>query len=138
MPREACCRHVLYRVVESMADLPSQGSLEIGAELRWLETGSTHAFIIFVVRGTNVWATRRVLMCNKVQARRPVAGIRAHDNSEVWSRANAVPLLQWANNGSRHLAGVSGGAKGADFFWQLSSKPRHNSNFNNFVLCLGG
>ena len=34
MPREACCRHVLYKVVESMADLPSQGSLEIRAELR--------------------------------------------------------------------------------------------------------
>ena len=34
MPHEARCRHVLYRVVESMADLPNKGSLEIGVELR--------------------------------------------------------------------------------------------------------
>ena len=72
-------------------------------------------FIIFVVRGTSVWVTRRVLICNNVQARRLVAEIRAHDDSEVWSRAGVVPLLEWADNGSRHLAGVSGGAKGADF-----------------------
>ena len=67
------------------------------------------------LRGTSVWATRRVLTCDNVQARRPVVEIRAHDDSGVWRRAGAVPLLERADNGSRHLAVASGGAKGADF-----------------------
>ena len=65
--------------------------------------------------GTSVWATRRVLACDNVQARRPVAESRANDDSEVQSRAGAIPLLGWTDNGSRHIAGASGGAKGADF-----------------------
>ena len=67
------------------------------------------------LRGTSVWVTRRVLTWNNVQARRAVAGIRAHDDSEVWSGAGAVPLLEWADNGSGYIPGASGGAKGADF-----------------------
>ena len=118
MPREACCRHVLYRVVELMADLPSQGSLEIGAELRCRVARNRLYTCVYYICSS--WYQcmgdeTRVLTCNNVQARRPVAEIRTHDDSEVWSRASAVPLLERADNGSRHLAGASGGAKGADF-----------------------
>ena len=52
---------------------------------------------------------------NNIKARGPVAENRVHDDSEAWSRPGAVPLLEWVDSRSRHIAGASGGAKGADF-----------------------
>jgi len=110
----------------------ARGSRGVRAELRCrVARNRLYTCVSYICScGTSVyrvWARRPVEACDNVQARRPVAEVRAHDDSEVRSRAGAVSLSRKDRQGKQRSSRSQWRRKRRRLLGQLSAIPRNNS-----------